>query len=146
MNDLRDRFAKIDITVSKPLVPFKESITPSKAINFTKTELPLGVVEKESQDGHLRMKIRVIPLPRNAQEYLTNKGPSSHDKKAYLQGLKGEISEGLKNPEFANLEFDWTNVTENIIAFGPKSIGPNILVNQTGHSAKLYLILTKMAS
>ena len=136
---MKERFAKIDIVVSEPLVPFKESIVPEKSINYDEeSQLPIGTVEKSAQDGNFKLRLRILPLPKMVQEYLLNtRFPMKDGQKAYIKGLKEALAAGVRQHEYAILDFNWENLVDNIIAFGPKSVGPNIFVNQTKIAAPL---------
>jgi ribosome assembly protein 1 len=54
IKDLRERFARIDIHVSPPLVAFRESV-------FLPSEMP-DVVPKPPKVGHFSLHMRLIPL------------------------------------------------------------------------------------
>ena len=137
MNDLKEKFAKIEIVVSKPLVPFKETITATKSLDYEALDLPIGVVERKLNDNSFRVRLRVLPLPTKVQDILVNtKFPAKGQEQTYIDKLKNALIDGLADSEFNRLSFDWKEFFDHIIAFGPKSIGPNILVNRTEFKTK----------
>ncbi|KAG9307484.1 hypothetical protein G9A89_017314 [Geosiphon pyriformis] len=153
LKDLKDRFAKIEIQVSPPIVPFRETIVPvaDKEVNISRGQVRLSTPNK-----YCTLKVRTVPLPPNVNEFLNanvitvksmleerewrNKGYTSvaYDEEA-LKEVAIKKERVLKTDEFFTLleaEFNkaadketWKDVLEKIWAFGPKRVGPNILVN-----------------
>ncbi|TPX60007.1 hypothetical protein PhCBS80983_g02070 [Powellomyces hirtus] len=88
LNDLRERFAKIDIQVSPPIVPFRETISsfPAQQAQSTsadhkeaeegdltdaeKAALPLGTVQLSTPNKLCTMRIRAVPLPARVVTFL----------------------------------------------------------------------------
>ncbi|ODQ63405.1 P-loop containing nucleoside triphosphate hydrolase protein [Nadsonia fulvescens var. elongata DSM 6958] len=75
LKDLRERFAKIEIQASNPIVPYRETIVPhpvaenaADAAPMKNPELGRGVVEVEV--GHVKLKLRMIPLPKKVTMFL----------------------------------------------------------------------------
>ncbi|KIJ54902.1 hypothetical protein M422DRAFT_153117 [Sphaerobolus stellatus SS14] len=72
LKDLRERFAKVEIQASEPIVPFRETairapdLPPPKAgANF-----PRGTVFGTSSQGVIKFRLRAIPLPQPVIEFL----------------------------------------------------------------------------
>ncbi|KAJ3272649.1 Cytoplasmic GTPase/eEF2-like protein (ribosomal biogenesis) [Terramyces sp. JEL0728] len=137
VKDLRERFAKIEIQVSKPIVPFRETLSFNPSISFDHKNLPIGAVSKSNSDKSLALTIRVIPLPSNVRQYLlsnthiSNLVQTEHNlevAKEFLTGLKSAMKESLNDKECGNIEVDWESLLDNIISVGPKN-GANLLVN-----------------
>lgn len=90
LNDLRERFAKIEIQVSPPIVPFRETISPFPAMPSTQQQqagandmeaeqfpattlqepLPTGTVVISTPNKLCRMQIRAVPLPFRVTSFL----------------------------------------------------------------------------
>ena len=123
--------------VSKPLVPFKETITATKSLDYEASELPIGVVDRKLNENSFRVRLRVLPLPTKVQDILVNtKFPATGHEQSYIDKLNNALIDGLADSELNRLSFDWNEFFDNIIAFGPKSIGPNVLVNRTEFKTK----------
>lgn len=65
LGDLRERFAKIDIEVSPPLVAFRETII-SELAREAKTDL----IEVDTPNKQATLKVRAVPLPSNIKAFL----------------------------------------------------------------------------
>ena len=72
VRDLRERFSKIDINVSAPIVPFRETITPklNDSNTLTESKLPLGTVRSETVNGLCKFRIRVVPMLEEMRTFL----------------------------------------------------------------------------
>ncbi|KAJ3312816.1 Cytoplasmic GTPase/eEF2-like protein (ribosomal biogenesis) [Boothiomyces sp. JEL0838] len=111
VKDLRERFAKIEIQVSKPIVPFRETLSFNPSISFdnSKTELPIGSVHKVTSEKSVSLKIRVIPLPNQVRQYLLNNTHVSNLAQTegaleiaqeFMKGLKEAMNESIKDKEW----------------------------------------------
>lgn len=73
LKDLRERFAKVPLSASKPLVPFRETairvseMAPSK---LSSEGEPRGTIKVSVHNGAVRLKIRAKPLPETVTEWL----------------------------------------------------------------------------
>ncbi|KAI9090463.1 hypothetical protein DFS34DRAFT_371598 [Phlyctochytrium arcticum] len=101
LTDLRERFAKIDIQASPPIVPFRETISTSPASiaqqqqqpqasilqhdldggnsdiedeKTPKSTLPIGTVLVQTPNKLCSMRIRAVPLPTRLAVFLEEKG------------------------------------------------------------------------
>lgn len=64
LKDLRERFAKIEIQASEPLVPFRETAIKAAEMAPPKTEgMPRGSVKGSSSHAVVTFVIRAAPLP-----------------------------------------------------------------------------------
>ncbi|KAG1565466.1 hypothetical protein G6F50_010047 [Rhizopus delemar] len=73
LRDLKERFAKIEIHVSDPIVPFRESIVRGELpVNKEKEGLvtPRGKVEIKISSKHLTLQVQTVPLPSRITEFL----------------------------------------------------------------------------
>ncbi|KAI9282987.1 P-loop containing nucleoside triphosphate hydrolase protein [Umbelopsis sp. AD052] len=170
LKDLRERFAKIAINVSPPIVPFRESIvTGDLSANKEKdgVTMPRGTVIMPIPSKYLSLKIRAVPLPKNVMELLAShtatikyiveqkiarRNAQKQNKDVEIEEIKadnitGELSEQkiLSATEFQDMlkkEFQiaqaqggplaslWDGIVDQIWSFGPKRVGPNLLINR----------------
>ncbi|KAI7883936.1 P-loop containing nucleoside triphosphate hydrolase protein [Lichtheimia hyalospora FSU 10163] len=166
LRDLKERFAKIDIHVSPPIVPFRESIVNSELPANRDTDngaVPRGLFEIESSSKNITLNVRAVPLPSSVTEYLvqhTATIKSIVDQKAKKKSKHTEENEegpeqiptGMEagdkivsaeefqttlREKFAEAQKQggplaslWDGIVDQIWSFGPKRIGPNILVNR----------------
>ena len=134
LKDLKERYAKIGIEASEPLVPFRETLSNNPAIQISNQivsgseELPLGTVIKSVTGFNLRL--RIVPIPSSLRLFIL-KHPvvcqTSKEASLYISDLKSVIrnDDELVNP--AGL--DWLTLIDKVAAFGAKNIGPNILID-----------------
>ncbi|KAI7872992.1 P-loop containing nucleoside triphosphate hydrolase protein [Spinellus fusiger] len=75
LRDLKERFAKIEIHASEPIVPFRESIV-SADLTATKEKdgvmVPRGTSEVRIQTKYATLKLRAVPLPGRVTSFLTS--------------------------------------------------------------------------
>ncbi|KAJ3347471.1 Cytoplasmic GTPase/eEF2-like protein (ribosomal biogenesis) [Entophlyctis luteolus] len=151
LKDLRERFARIEIQVSEPIVPFRETISTAPAITKPDEEesdseehvkLPTGTVILSTPNNVATFRIRAVPLPKNVLDFLNQSSERLKEfAEANDQGSDANINERLKYVGELELRFEeakkegklvekdvWTNMSRRILEFGPKEIGPNILV------------------
>ncbi|GAA5954470.1 hypothetical protein JCM8115_004599 [Rhodotorula mucilaginosa] len=156
LKDLRDRFAKIEITVSPPIVPFRETAISAPDMAPPKTpNQPRGTVLGSVQSGLVTFTIRAAPMPSSSTSFL--KANANTIKRIQRDRRSGkaddeseavtEVSEGAEvvTPEEFWPKFeqvlseagrDWTGLAEQIWAFGPRRVGPNLLVDRTPGSPR----------
>ncbi|RCH99765.1 Cytoplasmic GTPase/eEF2-like protein (ribosomal bioproteinsis), partial [Rhizopus stolonifer] len=79
LRDLKERFAKIEIHASEPIVPFRESIVRADlAVNKEKegVMVPRGRVEIKINSKLMTLKVQTVPLPTRVTEFLTKHSAS----------------------------------------------------------------------
>ncbi|KAK9465768.1 P-loop containing nucleoside triphosphate hydrolase protein [Lipomyces arxii] len=158
LKDLRERFAKIDIQSSKPIVPYRESIVSQTEMGLLNSaDLPRGTVAVAVAGTQVKVRINVRPLPSAVTEFLeTNK--SAVQAIRMRKSGDAEPAEPIEtvvefddNDELVSgvvvLGFDefrlqlaklfaaekdnWADVVDKIAVFGPKYVGPNLLIDGT---------------
>ncbi|KAF3280784.1 Elongation factor-like GTPase 1 [Orbilia oligospora] len=154
LKDLRERFAKIEIEASKPIVPYRETILSVPEMPPPKNQnLPRGTVVISTPGKHVTFKLRVRPLPSKAVEYLEeNVGTlkkffaekqterDADDLMLLTAGADAkdclpieEFEKGFQAVLIAGATKDtknvWTDVVSKISSFGPRRAGPNILID-----------------
>lgn len=125
LKDLEQRFAKgVEVTIKEPVIPFREGIAGKKDLKEEEAEVVEGV----------DLSLDVKPLPEEVTKWLTyHEGDLTKiltDKtKESLTQLKKKLTDFLKEIDFKDIE----KFVNSIIAFGPKRIGANILVEDEGN-------------
>lgn len=161
LKDLRERFAKCEIQVSPPLVPFRETCIRAPEMPPPKTEgAARGTMDGSVANGVVSYRVRAVPLPKPVVEFLLANtqtlrrlqnrssagGVAEADEEAGSVDAAGsQASKTVRADKFWQtlqtvLEKcgqdrtgeDWREVVERIVSFGPRRVGANILVDRTG--------------
>lgn len=157
LHDLVHRFAKIEIDVSDPIVPFRETIveppkvdmvneviegkpqlqkTTAKGTDEEQEVSPDGAVTVHTSDRRVTLQLRAVPLPSEVTRILEEHGALLKD---YSQTTGSQLPEALFNRlsdlrlmlEKAFEEEGWEGrPLEEIWALGPRRCGPNALLNR----------------
>ena len=102
MKDLKERFAKIEISASKPIVPFRETIVKAPGIFLKSLKLMVDMVALKdtsvrrgtatitSPSGDVTVRIRTRPLPDTVKEFLIKHAESM---KQFLLDRKTRVEE-----------------------------------------------------
>jgi ribosome assembly protein 1 len=168
LKDLRERFAKCEITEGSPIVPYRETIVSTPEMNAPRDkDLPRGTVIAETPSKQVSIRLRVRPLPLTVTEFLNrNAGAIKrlyNERKAReqeqedsddesdvasdsadsegvgivetgkvlsLEEFKTQLAEAFK--EAKHEKDTWKGVIDHIAAFGPRRVGPNMLIDATG--------------
>ncbi|EGC38317.1 hypothetical protein DICPUDRAFT_149015 [Dictyostelium purpureum] len=162
ISDLKESFAKINVQVSSPIVPFRETIVqPSSDPNiksFSPPKIHKETIVAKTANKKVSIKIKAIPLPKNVTNLIEQRSATLRD--IFLGGKSAnkELSdsktakkeaEDAEREEFQKVLFEelekageeWKNEIENIWSFGPRHIGPNLLLNHIpGYSKSSYWI------
>ncbi|KAK3827134.1 MAG: hypothetical protein JOS17DRAFT_749002 [Linnemannia elongata] len=177
MADLRERFARIEISMSEPIVPFRETAVDAPAQIVTSSAMAVneaqgrdqgekliaksesgarGTIVATTANRHVRFVVRTVPIPEDLKKYLLdhaeqiqsyvedNGGNSNARNNSGAAVLTGEVETGEKakaqkkllddlTPLFAQAGEDWKGREKDILAFGPRRVGPNLLINQLGY-------------
>ena len=71
LKDLRERFARVEIQPSKPIVPFRETAVKAPDMAAVKTQgAPRGTIKGSSSQGVVKFTIRAAPLPADILQYI----------------------------------------------------------------------------
>nr|KAJ3423316.1 Cytoplasmic GTPase/eEF2-like protein (ribosomal biogenesis) [Polyrhizophydium stewartii] len=140
LKDLRERFARINIQASPPIVPFRETLSPFPSIPKTLPALPTGTVQVSTKNKLFSIRIRALPLPASVRTFLADAGPRLQSLDAIKnvseralsaaaleKELRACIAKAVKEDKDVVAKVDWDAVLSQIVAFGPKGIGANIL-------------------
>ncbi|KAG0326581.1 Cytoplasmic GTPase/eEF2-like protein (ribosomal biogenesis) [Podila humilis] len=166
MADLRERFARIEIAMSEPIVPFRETAIDAPAQIVTSSAMAAneaaqareqqaeklivksetggrGTITATTPNRHIRIVIRTVPIPEKLKKFLVENGTQIQ---AYVETtlglkdvaafeeqekLKAKVSKELAEL-FAESGDEWKGKEKDILAFGPRRIGPNLLINDLG--------------
>ncbi|XP_050429115.1 elongation factor-like GTPase 1 isoform X2 [Adelges cooleyi] len=153
LEDLRDRYAKVDVIASAPIVPFRETIVPHPKIdmaneavnNQNQDDNPSGLLNVYTSNHQCCIKICAEPLPSDVVDILER---NADILKAITEQQAENISCALEcmtiqETAFKNVKLaietlrlqlqgalgDKLDVSQ-IWAFGPRKCGPNILLNK----------------
>jgi len=136
---LSEEFAKIKVKVSTPIVSFRESIVKQLARNVKQHFV------QETAERMITLTVRAIPLPWSIVQFLESNQEKTKRFIARKQGLlqveqdeeilsyRDELAEVFKQAgERWNYYFqgDSKAAGSRIWAFGPRRVGPNILINE----------------
>ncbi|KAG6841264.1 hypothetical protein C0991_000404 [Blastosporella zonata] len=159
LKDLRERFARVEIQASKPIVPFRETATKAQDMAPTKTpNAPRGTMHGSSSSNIVKFTIRASPLPQDILDFvlqnITILKKFQHDRRARdspeaQEKALAEEQEGVdiygdvvRKPSVAPEQFwealqkaceevggEWSDVTDRIWAFGPQKAGGCLLID-----------------
>lgn len=148
IKDLKERFAKVDVHYSKPIVPYRETITTGGEWK-SETGDPRGYVKMQVET--LELVWQVSPLPTDISDFLSANGnvirglverqSDRHQEKRQdvddmvLEEVerdddKIEAFGGQLDDLFAKAKHQYK--VEDIVSLGPKRTGANIFFDSTG--------------
>lgn len=159
LNDLTQRFAKVEINVSDPIIPFRETIVEPPKVDMVNEAIEdkntVQNTQKDDEDDEdvaedgtvtirtpnqqVTIKLRAEPLPPEVTELLEkhtslirdyNQALSSKSEKL-PESLSKNITEFQKTLAKAFADASWSEETmSQIWSFGPRRCGPNVLINR----------------
>lgn len=159
LNDLTQRFAKVEINVSDPIIPFRETIVEPPKVDMVNEAIEDkntvqrtqnddeddedvaedGTVTIRTPNQQVTIKLRAEPLPPEVTELLEkhtslirdyNQALSSRSEKL-PESLSKNIAEFQKTLAKAFADASWPEETmSQIWSFGPRRCGPNVLFNR----------------
>jgi len=147
--DLKEEYAKCELTVSDPIVPFRETIVLPPDTDRV-NEVIEKVVDKESAEESVelqtpnkqsKIKIKAIPLPAEVTKLLEDsadilkaldkqRGLLTSSTMQEVEKLKKELEKHLDACE------TFKGCCDKIWSLGPKQIGPNMLINLTDYKSR----------
>nr|GAT50613.1 predicted protein [Mycena chlorophos] len=160
--DLRERFARVEIQASKPIVPFRETavkgtdMAPPKTPNATR-----GTMHGSSSQGIVNFTIRASPIPSIVLDFVlqnlsvlkslqqTGKGATEEEAEDddYAHVIDGTV---VRKPTVQPEEFwdalsakckeaggEWADITDRVWSFGPQGAGGCMLIDsrKTSHAS-----------
>lgn len=154
VKDLKDRFAKgCEVTIKEPVIPFREGLDPlyssaykseelftheieGLVLDFEVYALPLNVVKFLIESEHEITAIRDLKIKNKQDEQ--NIIPQFVDKLLGLFDEDDNIDELLTKTGFKTCK----DIINNLISFGPKRIGPNMLVESLDNGGQFRHLLS----
>uniref|UniRef100_H2YCF6 Ribosome assembly protein 1 n=1 Tax=Ciona savignyi TaxID=51511 RepID=H2YCF6_CIOSA len=159
LDDLKNRFSKIEIKASAPIVPFRETVIKRPKVDVLNELIETqdknimqkwskekgrnnGSVVIETPNKQSTLVVRAVPLPTDVVKILEEQSDllkllSSMEGLLQLPSpLEQETLEQIKQLK-SSLEAafssagrrKWSNAVDRIWSFGPRGNGPNILLN-----------------
>ncbi|KAJ9117235.1 hypothetical protein QFC20_000380 [Naganishia adeliensis] len=123
LKDLRERFAKCAISASEAIVPFRETAVKQAAL------LPPKIVEFLQSQTNTIANLMVERDASREEETRIEGVPNASEGNVHVLGPKEfwiKLDELLKQAGG-----EWQDVAGSIWAFGPKRVGPNMLIDRT---------------
>lgn len=119
---------------------------------------PRGTIVGSVQAGLVTFTVRALPLPEKITAFLLANGSTlkrlQRDRRLGKQSLEDDVddarTEGIDTAQEVTLEEfwpslqkllhaegkEWAGVADQIWAFGPRRVGPNLLVDRTENSSR----------
>lgn len=140
LKDLEQRFAKgVEVTIKEPVIPFREGI----ASEVKKEAVTENEEEEEEEDLGVELSFEIQPLPQELTTYINNHendfGKLLNNKSDIAESksiIETKLRDILKETGFLGGFPDIDTFVQNIIAFGPKRIGANILIESGENQGK----------
>ncbi|RDB18085.1 Ribosome assembly protein 1 [Hypsizygus marmoreus] len=159
LKDLRERFARVEIQASKPIVPFRETAVKGTDMAPTKTQnAPRGTIHGVSSLSIVKFTIRASPLPRPILDFILQnivvlkklqqernaKDSQETQDKELAEEQSGVDIHGdiVRKPSVSPEQFwdalhsickeaggEWVDVVDRIWAFGPQKAGGCLLID-----------------
>ncbi|GAV55577.1 hypothetical protein ZYGR_0AV02090 [Zygosaccharomyces rouxii] len=131
LKDLRERFSGIELTSSEPAIPYRETFLDTAEMNPPK-DAQLGRGVEELLQGPYKLKLKTLPLSGRMTKFLADHQSiiqSFHnlhhsDQESFLSQLKDVVKEDKTLAEVLSDDLN------KIAAFGPKRVGPNIIISE----------------
>uniref|UniRef100_A0A1E1XEZ5 Ribosome assembly protein 1 n=1 Tax=Amblyomma aureolatum TaxID=187763 RepID=A0A1E1XEZ5_9ACAR len=158
LNDLIERFAKVEVNVSDPIVPFRETIVEPPKVDMVNEAIEdKNSIQKAPKDDadddvaddgtvtiftpnrQVTIKLRAEPLPQDVTELLENHTSLIRDYDQALssrshklpESLSKNIAELRKSLAQSFADAGWPKETmDQIWSLGPRRCGPNMLLNR----------------
>ena len=146
IDDLRERFVCVDLNVSTPIIPFRETVVLPPSVDMVNElisediDTTSGPINIATADKSFSLQLDASPLPESVVDILLHNthllrvldllqtAREEHideDTILQLQQLKLDL-----NTAFLAEDESLVDVVERIWAFGPRHVGPNILLNR----------------
>lgn len=159
IDDLESSFAGIKLKVSEPIVPYRETIINPPKFDMVNESVVQSTKTKKDHNSEVifftankkcSISLKSLPIPDIVSNYILEHIPLlkiiSTDRKVskvedidkFKEGLKNKFDEAAKelSDQSRGSKSDchwWTNCTiDQIISFGPKNVGANMLLDQSG--------------
>ena len=125
LRDLRERYAKIAVEASPPIVPFRESISGEPG---RYPELRQG--EQSTADKSLTVTVQARPLPANVVQFLDKNRARVDALLASDEFLHDDVLRLGLEREMRAAGSKWLHLLPYLWAIGPTGIGTNMIFNR----------------
>ena len=152
MKDLRERFAKVEIQASVPLVPYRETAVKAPDMAPTKTPgAPRGTIIGQSTNGVVTFTIRAVPLPRKLLQFVmenisvlkalhrsSQEGIPQEEVNDVVDNYGEIIQKATTTPELfwdalgqkcKEVGGEWVDIVDKVWSFGPQRAGSCLLID-----------------
>jgi ribosome assembly protein 1 len=157
--DLKERFARCEIEASKPIVPYRETTIRAEEMRPPANKaLGRGVTVGVTSSEQISITLRVRPLPRNVTDFLLKEANAIKRIYSSLEAKQDQsLGDGSEDSIDADMDMatakclsmddfrkqlqseldsgadreTWKGVVDELVAFGPRRTGPNILIDAT---------------
>jgi len=155
LKDLRERFAKCAISASEAIVPFRETAVKTAEMNPSKsTEGSRGKFVGTSVASFVTVTIQSALLPESVVEFLQHTASTiqtlqDQDRQVQTDEGRDDVTTDRNAQLMQPVDFwnklstlldaagpEWKGTADHIWAFGPKRIGPNLLIDKTGSTSR----------
>lgn len=142
LKDLKERFARVDFTVSPPMVPFRETINmagelalnPSIWRDRIESYRGEGVTDNGTMlvvtdNGHCKIGIRSMPIPRVIVDFLVKNRKRLNlemERQALIDEFKLVLRSSSSTENLSYWNESW--LSGKLWTFGPRRDGPNLLL------------------
>lgn len=145
LKDLETRFARsCEVTIKEPVIPFREGLSDSGSKNIAGIDGE-DDEEFEVEVGGVNLDFEVLKLPNELTAFLVeNEAEIAEFTRTRAKTLGQEMADKIsafkvKLLEVLELKFefkayfrDYEDLVDHIVSFGPKQVGPNLLVECKG--------------
>ncbi|KAL7587946.1 hypothetical protein Lser_V15G36571 [Lactuca serriola] len=151
IKDLKERFAKVNLEISPPLVSFRETIEGESLNPFEKLKslsLSSNFIERATPNGRCTVRVHILKLPDALTKLLDEssdlleaiiagkaiqvKTMGGQDDDHPVEALRKRIWDAIESEvSDENAEKNktlWENLLKRIWALGPRQVGPNMLL------------------
>jgi len=166
IDDLKKDYSKVELKVSEPIVPFRETVVPPPKIDMVNEVISSEnerVLQASQLSNHRQSSVEILtpdktcilclearPLPEEVIKLLDTNSSLLKSLNLFETGKKSSaasqdlvvlnsqtISSLLELKKELQVAFDkagseWDKAADRIWSFGPKFIGPNVLLNKLG--------------
>lgn len=147
--DLENEYAKCHLSVSSPIVPFRETIVPQATVDMVNETIFVTADEKnadksviaQTANQQCRVKMLALPLPKRVtdllelnHEFLKSIAQitdlSDHTQVRFKE-FRESLSKAFKENKDLPDVFKSDDIIDRVWALGPKKCGSNVLLNLT---------------
>lgn len=125
LRDLRERYAKIQVEASAPIVPFRESISNEPGRN---PELRVG--EQWTADRSVCITVQAQPMPPNVAQFLDKNRSRVDALLASEDFVHDDVLRAGLEREMRAAGSKWLHLLPYLWAIGPAGVGTNVIFNK----------------